>query len=142
MKRFLNKISYICIAYTLSILCLIFLKVFSDDSIAVTGEESVVILAIIVAAHVVNWALGLISFHNKLACTAAGFFAQYAAFCCILLGWYKIHKVNDSLAWFLKSTGIYIVVYALITVYCNKKAALEAAEINRLLNQFGDGIKP
>lgn len=42
----------------------------------------------------------------------------------------------------MKITGIYIVVYALITVYCNKKAALEAAEINRLLNQYGDGMMP
>lgn len=135
MKPFINTIHFFCIAFTFVILGICVTNLMLGYPVSLSGETIAVNTALILVLIFVSRFMGMLNIKNRAVRLSVDFAAKYAivmiACTCILLHYHLPIAKN-----LIQSSILFSAVYAGSCQYYRKKAQMNAAEINRLLDKY------
>lgn len=136
MKLLLNKLSSICMVFTMSVLGIILADFAAGHySSSLSGQALLIMLGFITVLYLIPSLMNQIPFRREIFYQISTALIQYAAFLVYLVCWFRYQHLVNLTGWLLKNTVLYAIIYFLISLYYRKKSQLQAEEINRLLDR-------
>lgn len=132
MKQFFKDFQIICTTFTMVTLSIALYGIFTGSPDYLSLGTIFTTLFLIILLDVSTHLLNLLPFHSKATYQISRFLLQFGLFVLLLGALYRFSHISLR-EWLPRCILIYLLIYAILTVYYQKKAKLDAEEINRLL---------